>query len=66
MKESAVTWAQQHDWFICADQQGEHSDDWTVTVEERGTQLQDDGKGAEYAERLNFNSVRELRDWAGY
>lgn len=66
MRAQAVAWAEQHDWFVNAfqddDSVGQCFPEWTVTVEERGTNRE----GAAYSERLNFTSVRELRNWAGY
>lgn len=52
MTEGQKDWARQHDWFVSAvlTRNG-----WTVTVRN------DVGPGT-----MNFDSYKQLREWAGY
>jgi len=65
MKIEQAMWAMTHDWArrIVPDERDPH--DYTVVVEEIGTQLVQ-GVYVPYSEIMAFTSIKALRHWAGY
>lgn len=60
MKLSNVKWAEQHDWFVSAEQLNDTQ--WCVNVREWVQQA----NGEWEEERLTFGTFSRLKAWAGY
>lgn len=62
MKPWHIEWARQHNWFLYAFESVDFPGTYSIVVE--GGMVNADGSNA--VERLCFDDIGSLRDWAGY